>query len=193
MKKLLLLVTAAVFSALMVSAQSSYKVASGKNLVKGTSSLHDWRMVGEKIGGTATINTSGTLAITALNLRMVSKSLKSIKENGSYYDASMDKNAYKALNADKFPEIIYTLTKTSNIKTSGNTTTLTATGNLTIAGKTNAVTFPVKAVVNGNNITFTGSTKFKLTSFGIKPPTALLGTIKTGDDVTIEINTTYTK
>lgn len=193
MKKLFLILTATVFSFLMVSAQSAYKVSSSKNQVKGTSSLHDWQMVGEKAGGNATINTSGTLAITSLNLRLVSKSLKSIKANGSYYDASMDKNAYKALNADKFPEIVYTLTKTSNIKTAGNTTTLTATGNLTVAGKTNVVTFPVKAVVNGNNITFTGSTKFKLTSFDIKPPTALLGTIETGDDVTIVINTTYTK
>ena len=193
MKKLFLFVSATLFSFLMVSAQSSYKVTSGKNIVKGTSSLHDWRMIGEKQSGTATINTDGTLSITNLNLRLNAKSLKSIKENGSYYDASMDKNAYKALNADKFPEIVYTLTNVSNVKTTGNTTTLNATGNLTVAGKTNKVSFPIKAVVSGNNITFTGSTKFKLTSFGIKPPTALLGTIKTGDDVTIVINTTYTK
>lgn len=193
MKKLILLISVSLFGFLMATAQSNYKLTSGKNMIKGTSSMHDWQSVVEKQSGAAVINTAGTLDIKSLNVRMATKSIRSVKENGSYYDASMDKNTYKALDADKYPEIVYTLTSTSNVKTSGNTSTFTATGNLTIAGKTNRVTFPVKAVVNGNNITFTGSTKFKMSSFGIKPPTALLGTIKTGDDITIVINTTYTK
>ena len=193
MKKLILLVSITVFGFLMASAQSNYRLASAKNMIKGTSNLHDWQCVVEKQSGSAVINTSGTLNISSLNVRMVVKSIKSVKANGSYYDASMDKNTYKALNADKFPEIVYTLTGTSNVKTSGNTTTLTATGNLTIAGKTQNVSFPVKAVVSGNNITFTGSASLKMTSFGIKPPTALLGTVKCGDAVTIVINTTYTR
>lgn len=176
-------------------AQDNYRLAEGKskNLVTGTSTLHDWRCIVEKQSGAAVIKTDGTLEIKSLNAKIVSKSLKSIKENGNYYDESMDKNTYKALNADKYPEIAYTLTGVSNMKTAGNVSTFTAVGNLTIAGKTNKVSFPVKAVVAGNAITFTGSVKFKLTSFGIAPPKALMGTIKTGDDVTVVLNSTYTK
>ena len=192
MKKIIFL-SVTVFSFLFVSAQSNYKITAAKNMIKGTSSLHDWQCVVEKQDGSATINTTGTLKITALNIRFIVKSIKSVKEDGKYYDESMDKNAYKALSAEAFPEIVYTLVSTSNVKTSGKTTTLTATGNLTIAGKTNKITFPVKAIVNGNNVTFTGATKFKMSLFGIKPPTALLGTIKTGDEITIVMNTTYTK
>lgn len=192
MKKIIFL-SVTVFSFLFVSAQSNYKITAAKNMIKGTSSLHDWQCVVEKQDGSATINTAGTLKITALNIRFIVKSIKSVKEDGKYYDESMDKNAYKALSAEAFPEIVYTLVSTSNVKTSGKTTTLTATGNLTIAGKTNKITFPVKAIVNGNNVTFTGATKFKMSLFGIKPPTALLGTIKTGDEITIVMNTTYTK
>mgnify|MGYP003582190501 FL=1 len=192
MKKIIFL-SVTVFSFLFVSAQSNYKITAAKNMIKGTSSLHDWKCVVEKQDGSATINTTGTLKITALNIRFIVKSIKSVKEDGKYYDESMDKNAYKALSAEAFPEIVYTLVSTSNVKTSGKTTTLTATGNLTIAGKTNKITFPVKAIVNGNNVTFTGATKFKMSLFGIKPPTALLGTIKTGDEITIVMNTTYTK
>ena len=193
MKKSIFLFFATFFSVFLLNAQSTYKVASGKNMIKGTSSLHDWQCIVEDQSGTAVINTNGTLDITSLNVRMAVKSIKSVKENGAYYDASMDKNTYKALNAEKYPDIIYTLISTSNTKTSGNISTLTATGNLTVAGKTNKITFPVKAAVNGNKVIFTGAIKFKMTAFGVKPPTALLGTIKTGDEVTIVINTTFSK
>lgn len=178
-----------------IFAQDTYKLveAKSKNMVTGTSTLHDWRCKAEKQSGTALIKTNGAFEIKSLNARIVTKSLKSIKENGNYYDDAMDKNAYKALNADQYPEIVYTLTGISNVKTSGNTSTFTATGNLTIAGKTNKVTFPVKAVVAGESVVFTASVKFKLTSFGITPPKALMGTIKTGDDVTVVLNSTYSK
>lgn len=192
MKKLFFLALATVLSFTMF-AQSNYRVVSGKNMVKGTSSLHDWQCVVEKQSGSAVINTSGTLSIPSLTVTMDASSMKSVKADGKYYDASMDKNMYKALNTAKYPNIVYTLTSISNVKTTGNTSTFNATGNLTVAGKTNRVTFPVKAVVAGNNVTFTGTTKFKMTSFDIKPPTALLGTIKTGDDVTIVFNTTFSK
>ena len=33
-----------------------------------------------------------------------------------------------------------------------------------------------------------GEKSIKMTSYGVEPPTALLGTIKTGDDLTIKFN-----
>ncbi|GAB3419744.1 YceI family protein [Niabella aquatica] len=195
MKKLQLIALFILGLGVNLFAQDTYKLveAKSKNLVTGTSTLHDWRCQAEKQSGTALIKTDGTFEIKSLYARIVAKSLRSIKENGNYYDDGMDKNAYKALKADQYPEIVYTLTSVSNVKTAGNTSTFTATGNLTIAGKTNKVVFPVKAVVAGNTVVFTGAVKFKLTSFDITPPKALMGTIKTGDDVTILLNSTYAK
>jgi len=178
-----------------IFAQDTYRLveAKSKNLVTGTSTLHDWRCKAEKQSGTAVIKTGESFEIKSLDAKIAAKSLRSIKENGNYYDDSMDKNVYKALNADKYPEIVYTLTGISNVKTAGSTSTFTATGTLTIAGKTNKVTFPVKAVVAGDAVVFTASVKFKLTAFGITPPKALMGTIKTGDDVIVVLNSTYSK
>src|SRR5689334_15554650 len=98
-----------------VFAQDSYKLVESKtkNLVTGTSTLHDWRCIAEKQSGTAVIKTGDVLEVKSLTTRIAAKSLKSIKENGKYYDDAMDKNAYKALEADKHPEIVYTLTGTS--------------------------------------------------------------------------------
>lgn len=193
MKKIFLLLSVTLLCVITLNAQSNYKIVSAKNMIKGTSTMHDWQCIVEKQSGAATINTKGTLAINSMKIDMDVKSIRSVEKNGSYYNESMDKNAYKALKADAYPNITYTLVSTSNVKTSGNNSTLTATGDLTIAGKTNRVSFPIKAVVSGNKVTFTGATKFKMSAFGIKPPTALMGTIKTGDEITIVINTTFTK
>lgn len=192
MKKLVLLVFALVCS-LIIFAQSDYTVVSGNNMIKGTSSLHDWQCKVQKQTGSASINTSGRLSIKSLTVKMAANSIKSVKEDGSSFNASMDNNIYKALNTSAHPDIVYTLTSVSDVKTNASVSTFNATGNLTISGKTNKVSFPVKAVVAGNKITFTGSTKFNMTSFGIKPPSALMGSIKTGDEITILINTTFAK
>jgi len=193
MKKNILLIFAAICSFVIVSAQTPYKLTAAKNMIKGTSTLHDWQCVVENQTGSATINASGKFSVSALKLEMDVKSIKSVKEDGSYYDESMDRNTYKALKADAFPQIVYTLTNISNIKTNGKTSTFTAKGNLTVAETTKSISFPVSAVVAGNQVVFTGRTKFKMSLFGIKPPTALMGTIKTGDEITLVLNTTFSK
>ncbi|MCH5690128.1 YceI family protein [Niabella sp. W65] len=195
MKKIQLMTLFILGLGMNLFAQDNYKLVESKtrNMVTGTSTLHDWRCIAEKQSGSAIIKTGDVLEVKSLTARIAARSLKSIKENGKYYDDAMDKNAYKALNADKYPEITYNLTGVSNMKTAGTTSTFSATGNLTIAGKTNKITFPVKAVSNGNAVTFTATVKFKLTAFDITPPKALMGTIKTGDDVVVILNSTFAK
>lgn len=162
-------------------------------LVKGTSSLHDWRCKTEQISGdiTYTANALTLKDITAVDLQLIVKSMKSIKENGDYYEAGMDKNMYKALNADKFPKITFTLVDISNVKATAGKADFIAKGNLTIAGSQKPISFPASAILTANGITVKGSTTFKMTSFGVTPPKALLGTIKTGDEITIVFNTSF--
>lgn len=193
MKRFLLLFFAFGLSALVLHAQSNYTIVSGKNLIKGSSNLHDWQCIVENATGNAVITTGKSLSIKSLTVTMAVNSIKSVKEDGSYFNEGMDKNTYKALSADKYPEIVFTLGSISKVKTSGAISTFQATGNLLVRGKTNQVSFPAKAVVAGNKITFTAVTKMKMTDFDVKPPTALMGTIKTGDEITIVLNTTFAK
>ncbi|MGV3547950.1 MAG: YceI family protein [Pedobacter sp.] len=162
-------------------------------IVKGTSSLHDWRCKTEQFSGdlTYTVNALTLKNISALNLQLVVKSMRSIKENGNYYEAGMDKNTYKALNADKFPKITFSLTDIANIKAVAGRADFVAKGNLTIMGNQRAISFPVNATVTANGIAFKGTTSFKMTSFGVTPPKALLGTIKTGDEISIDFNVAF--
>ena len=95
----------------------------------------------------------------------------------------MDKNTYAALKEDKYPEIKYVL-KTYIIE--GESVMLT--GDLTIAGVTKSVTVTSSGNVHDDKVELTGDLTFKMSKFGIEPPTAVMGTIKTGDEVTIKFH-----
>ncbi|NVJ47555.1 MAG: YceI family protein [Cytophagia bacterium] len=158
------------------------KPNSQKYTVKGTSTLHDWHMTSEEAKGFITVEVSdnGTPRFVGSDVTLVAESLKSGKKG-------MDKNAYKALNTDDYPNIQFKL----NNCTMESATKGKATASLTIAGFSRDVTFDIEVESTGSAYTIKGSADFRLTDFKVDPPTALMGTIKTGDDVTIEFNATF--
>lgn len=144
--------------------------------ISGTSSLHDWDMVSDKATGklVATVEGNKLAAITSLVVEMPAESIKSGK-------GGMDKNAYKALKTNQFKTVKFDL-KSSTKNADG---TWNFTGTFAIAGATKSVTLKIKETTTGGQSVFEGSYSFKLTDYKITPPTALMGTVKTGDDVKI--------
>lgn len=151
--------------------------------IDGTSNVHDWTENVETINGSLTATLSGTTlsAISSFNMSIPVSSIKSGK-------SGMDKNTYTALKSDKYPNIKFNLQST---KIAGND--ITVTGTLEIAGTKKTVTFPVKYSISGGNPVISGSYKMKMTDFNVEPPTALFGTISTGNDVTIKFNIQFKK
>jgi polyisoprenoid-binding protein YceI len=150
--------------------------------VSGTSSLHDWDMVGSTGSGEAqfTLDSNILTSIQSLVVNMPAETIKSGK-------SGMDKNAYKALKTDKNKNIKFVL-KSAKADSANQ---WTFTGDFTIAGVTKTVSFKVKSQVITGVVAFEGSYAFKLTDYNIAPPTALMGTVKTGDDVTITFKTQF--
>ncbi|PBQ30606.1 hypothetical protein CNR22_02060 [Sphingobacteriaceae bacterium] len=157
--------------------------------IKGTSNLHDWsENVNTVTGnGVVTWNSDGTFDLTSIAMKMNVRSIKS-KEG-----AIMNNNTYKALKADDHPEILFSLTAPIKaVVTKYNDKAISAKGNLTIAGVTKAIDIQVKVFIyEKTKLGFEGSKTIKMSDFGIKPPTALLGTLKTGDAITIEFKTNF--
>jgi len=166
---------------------SKYTLSKGYTVgIHGTSNLHDWdETVGTVTGdGVITWNSDGSFDISAINITMVVNSIKSTE------GSMMDKNTYKALKADSNPDI--TLALVSPVKSISTGHAVTAKINLTIAGVTRSVNIPVTASGQKNgSVTLEGSSTIKMTDFGVKPPVALLGTLKTGDDITIHFKTIF--
>ncbi len=181
---LLLLATAIAFG------QGNYRVDSYNLVVKGTSNLHDWESKAKEVRANASMTTdaSGLQSIQSLYVEIPVKTIKSSK--GSI----MDNKTYDALKSDDYPNITYKLDKVTGIKKSGDGYDINATGYLSIAGATNKTEMYVRAKVGSDgSITFNGSKKLKMTDYKIKPPTALLGTLTTGDDVEIAFQVTLKK
>ncbi|KJD34499.1 hypothetical protein PK35_01520 [Tamlana nanhaiensis] len=154
--------------------------------VLGTSSLHDWHITSKTYSGSIAFNDLNSGDLKNLNISIPAESLKSGKN-------AMDKNTYKALKTNKYSTITFQLTKVNGItKKSDGKYTAKTTGNLTIAGvkKSVPLEFEIDATTS-NVVKLVGKKTFKMTDFNIDPPTALLGTITTGDDVTIEFNSVF--
>ncbi|MCB0505933.1 MAG: YceI family protein [Cyclobacteriaceae bacterium] len=187
LKKLGVILVLALTVGFSAKAQS-YTLAkeSSSLLVEGTSTLHDWEEKAEKLGGTAQIVMEGNklVEIKQLTFKVDVESLKS-------EHSGMDSNTYKALDSKTYPEITYELTKINSTKPGKNGIVLSTTGKLTIKGVSKTITMDVD-VMEGS-VVFAGETTFKMSEYGVEPPTALMGTIKTGDEVTIKFKVKYVK
>lgn len=166
----------------VAKAQTKYVLGPSPELkVEGGSSLHDWDMTSNTAKGEGEFLMEGNQfkGIKNLQVTMEAESLKSGTRG-------LDSNAYKALDTKKNKEVKFTLKELT-----GNGSNYQAKGDFTIAGVTKPASFPVKVSQSGKNITFEGNYDTKLTTFSIDPPTALLGTVKTRDEITIKFKTTF--
>ena len=147
--------------------------------VEGTSTLHAWSVQSTTIAGRIDATTpeqwNGDAGV------VVTIPVASIKSE----HAKMDKLMAEALKAKQYPDIRYELTHATP-QGGAAAFTVKATGKLTIAGVTRDVTLDIHGTRNAaGRYTLTGAAPLKMTDFGIKPPKAMLGTIKTGDDVSV--------
>ena len=151
-------------------------------VIKGTSNLHDWESTAKEVraNGSATVATGVLKSIQSLQVEIPVKMIKSAK--GSI----MDNKTYDALKANSNPNIVYKLEKVTSLNKKGDAYDINTSGYLSIAGATNKIDLYVSGKVGGDgSLTFSGSKKLKMTDYKIKPPTALLGTMTTGDEIEI--------
>ena len=183
-KKTTTLVFAVLLSAGASFAQQSYSLTGPVEMkVSGTSTIHDWDMVAEDgVSGQAqmTMENGKLSKIGSLSISMDVKSLKSGK-------SAMDKNAYAALDANKHAKITFQLSEVMSISASE----VKAKGKLTIAGNSQTLTLTAPYQISGNQIKFYGKHDISFSQFSLEAPTAVFGTIKTGDELTLSFQTTF--
>ncbi len=174
-----------------LSSAQTYKVsdAASNLVVEGTSNIHDWEVTAKDFSGTlkAEFTDNRLVEIESLDFEVIAESLKSGK-------SAMDKNTYKALVTDKYPKITYTLQKVNAIENmADNTYKIKTSGYLTITGTKKPVDLTFNATVNDYSISLAGNKTIKMSDYKIDPPTALFGTITTGDELQIKFKTVFNK
>ena len=101
----------------------------------------------------------------------------------------VDKNMHKALKATEHPDITFRLVRVEPGTAPG---TVRAVGVLTIAGVARELGLNLKTQAGESTLTVTGDVRFLMTDFGVTPPTAMLGMLKTDPKVTVAFEATFT-
>lgn len=157
--------------------------------IDGTSNIHDWTIKAENTGGNLSLEfeDSSLENIELLEFKVMAKSLMSGK-------SGMDKNTYKALNTNKHKQITFKLKDVQSIeKVSTGIYNVKTTGSLEIAGTKRDIKLNFKLKSSSNAITLTGEHKLNMTNFGVEAPTAMFGTITTGEDVVVKFESQFNK
>jgi polyisoprenoid-binding protein YceI len=175
----------------VAGAQGTARVAvapDSKLWIEGTSNLHGWSCKATTLEAAvdldaATANEVAVAPPKSLKRVQVKVPVKSIKCG----HGGMDDNLYKALKADESPDISYIMaTFDAAPGEAKDSFTLHTVGTLTVAGKENNLTMDVIATrMPDGTVKATGMVPIKMTDYGIKPPTAIFGRLKTGDEVKI--------
>lgn len=108
--------------------------------------------------------------------------VQSLKSGESLLDDHMHEN----LKSEKFPKIQMKLTNFSFSKDGGNS--VKATGQLTVAGVTKPLELKALLTAEGENLRIKGTKKVMMSDFGIEPPTMMMGTLKTRDEIEISFD-----
>ena len=201
-RKLLPAIISAAVLLVVVAAHAADRVRynakpGSKVSIAGTSTIHDWTMDGQIIGGFMEVpagtdfdQSKAELAGSSggkLDARVeVSIPVTSLK---SGHDG-MDEVMQEAMNATEHPRIQYHLTEMTlkQPHAAGTPFEFDTKGDLIVNSVTNPIAMPVTIEnVGGGKLKITGKTPLKMTDYKVKPPAPkiALGMIKTGDEVTI--------
>ena len=148
--------------------------------IEGTSSIHDWRCETNEISGSLEI-AEGLKGVVKATVTLPSTSIDCEK-------AAMTKKAASALSAQEFPTIRFTLTG-AGVTPESEGVRILANGSLELTGKAKGITVSILGKTGpGGSLRFSGSVPIAMSDFGIDPPTAMLGTLKTGDKVLVRFD-----
>ncbi len=162
--------------------------------INGNSTLHKWTCNVSKLTGSVelpeTIVKSNEFKTgDSFNTTSLSVPVNEIKSTES---GSMDKKIYGALKEKKFPKITYTLDNAKVVAasdTAADKFILDTTGKLTIAGTTKTIEMKLTGkILKDGSLQFQGKKDMKMTDFDVKPPSALFGTIKSDDEISVSFD-----
>lgn len=174
---------------LMGSAQSTEYIVdeSSTMVITGTSTIHDWEADVEEFNLDVSLDPTLLekepleVPVSALALTVPVNAIESGK-------GGMNRRINGALKEKDHPQIMFNMTSVELADTvqSAESFTLILKGNLNVAGFEKEVSFPVTgAKIDVANYRFEGSYGINMKDYEVDPPSAMLGTIRSGEEVEI--------
>jgi polyisoprenoid-binding protein YceI len=171
---------------LAFAAADSYQFQQDSTLeIAGTSNVRGWSCEASQMAGTMVAFTQDQ-RLSSVEGVTVTIPVQGIEcGNGQ-----MNGKVRESLGADNSNFVRFNLSNaTVSEADAQGRSTVSATGRLSIAGTTRTIQIPAQAqAMPGNRIRVTGAVPMKMTDFGVTPPTAMLGALRTADDVTVNFD-----
>jgi polyisoprenoid-binding protein YceI len=174
----------------IVAADAPLALDTARVTIDGTSNVHEYtasttsvRVTRAQLGGAVAgpefwENALRPGGVETFEIAVAAATLTSPKDG-------LDKNMHKALKVDKNPDITFRLLRFE----AGQAGALKGIGMLNIAGVEREVVLNLKTQRKDTTLTVTGKVDLLMTDYGITPPKAMLGMLKTDPKVTITFET----
>jgi polyisoprenoid-binding protein YceI len=166
-------ITAAQSPAVLLPSQSSVTI-------KGTSSLHDWEEKVENFSVNLKLKFNESDIAGIDHVHFICKAGSITSDN-----SLMTSKTHDALKVEKYPDITFQLISVDNLSSKNGSFSGTLVGDVSLAGVSKRVSIAFTGLHKGSSISIKGEKELNMNDFKIKPPTAMLGTLKTGEQVTI--------
>lgn len=167
----------------IIYAQDVYQIKSHEVLIKGTSNLQSWSAEVEQLQGEfiLSLEEGRIVEIETVQLSVDATSIKGSEGR------RMDSKIYEALKTESHPEITFVLRDVLSLAENPGTARVTSRGVLTVAGVSRVTeVFTVGVVRPDGDIEFSGTHSIRMTDYRMKPPTAMFGALRTGDEVELK-------
>ena len=164
--------------------------ADSKLSIEGGSNLHGWTCRATGFDAAVEVEDSFFKGTTITPSTVKSVHVKVPVRNIKCGHGGMDNNLYKALKVDEAPEITYTLS-TFDVAPGAtkDSFTVKTVGALTVAGTEKTVSMDIAATrAADGSLRADGELPLLMTDFGVKPPTAMFGTLRTDNKVTVKFS-----
>ena len=155
--------------------------------IEGGSNLHGWSCKASSIDAMIDVDEAFLKSTSPTLLKKVQ--VKVPVRNLKCGHGGMDNNLYKALKADDTPDISYILGSFDVVPGAEDAFTVKSVGTLKIAGTEKTVNMDVTATkLADGSIRADGELPLLMTDFGVKPPTAMFGTLRTDNKITVKFS-----
>jgi hypothetical protein len=173
--------------------RARYKMQNSRDVVMylaGTTPVRDWKMKAHGLQGEAQMVLAAENQLVGIDALTFSLPVRNLKGD----QTAMDEDAYRALKADQYKEIVFLL-KSAKVEPAGDQKYLIkALGTLTVAGVTKVVTLTMRGTVaSDGSITFAGSETLRMSDYNVERPTLLFGVIRAGDEMTLTYKLIFSK
>jgi polyisoprenoid-binding protein YceI len=157
--------------------------------VEGTSSVRSYTCRAARVDGSvATQPGSTSLAIADLEKTVRSAEVSVAVAGLECGNGTMNAHLRNALRSDTSPRISYRISSYDVTPVGAAAGKVKLNGTLEIAGTEKPVSIDATASSEAGRLRVKGSKQIKMTDFGVRPPTLMMGTMKVHDPVTVNFD-----